>query len=975
MARAPVKDIPLSAQLRPVATPVDTFVRPAQSPLRDLAASLSTFDRSIQQFLSVRDEKAMRDDEIRGRAAFYQDSAGEFAKAVTSGQIPAHYSPSYVQGFKNAQGSAAGEALRTKWQDAWDNWEGKDSEDPEAFNTFFSSFIKENVGTDDPEVLAGVLPSVEALQANATTQYTQYRHDKTVQGNLTAHGAIISSTVQSGVDDGLVSDTGADYGAIFQNVDQVVADSLAKGDPGGKAVDTFIDVMSAKILETKDPRLLDWFSRKVPGKDFTYGDTPHGLEVKNATIASLEVYAGKQQNELDERQRAEQKRLRDEAEAKLIDGLIANPNAPMDEKLLNQAQQNGNPTIRVQAIGWRDALTKAQPSDPREVQAFYSRIVGGEMAPKAALKHALANGVFSSPEDLRTAVSFVQSFETSEDTITTTLNGQVARQVQEVIRQRTVARNDMTGDPLTGTSDEGLEATADFRRLITDWIISNPNATLPQIEEQVTKFGKMITDRFQAGGFGEASTYERDPNLPFENPYSTPAAQTDPANTTPSATDPNADVRAWEQTNALTPDQRAILTEQATQSGMSYEEFIRDRVLSRQPQPQATPTQPQPQGSTGEAEGLQPSPISYTPDDTDLGQGDASGMELTPQRAEELINQAFEIPAMVNPNAEGQEASLLAFLRQHEATGNYNAVYGNPGNQVDLSQFTVDGILAQQQEARRRGIKSTAVGGYQFLMKTLKGLKAEMGLTGNEPFTPELQDRMAMTLLNRRGLQAYRAGRISKKQFALSLSQEWAAIPSPETGRSFYAGDGLNRSRVPVQAVYQALGFPDQPQATPAVLPAGQGYQSDPVKLASYFVGMNEQENRDAISRFIKQAGGEDLDPAETAWCAAFINGVLGATGRKGTGSNLARSFLDGGQPVDPAAAREGDIIVFKRGRAAWQGHVGFYLGEEVRDGELYYKVLSGNAGKSGEVNEAWYPAKKLLGIRRYEPEDVMTNI
>jgi hypothetical protein len=82
-----------------------------------------------------------------------------------------------------------------------------------------------------------------------------------------------------------------------------------------------------------------------------------------------------------------------------------------------------------------------------------------------------------------------------------------------------------------------------------------------------------------------------------------------------------------------------------------------------------------------------------------------------------------------------------------------------------------------------------------------------MGLNGSEKFTPQLQDQMGKALLNRRGLQAYRSGRISKSTFALSLSKEFASLPNPNTGSSLYQGDGLNKSRVPRSAVYDALGF------------------------------------------------------------------------------------------------------------------------------------------------------------------------
>lgn len=790
MARKPVEQIPLSAQLRPVATTVDTYVRPAQSPLRGLAESLSTVDKSLQTYLQTQDKKAEQDAEIKGRAAFYNDHSGEFATAITEGKIPAQTSPFYVKGFKAAQGAAAGNKIRGDFQDWWDNWEGKDSDDPEAFSKGFQTFLSSKIGTQDPDVLRGVLPAVEALQANATTQYTQYRHDRTVEGNLTAHGAVISGTVQDGVDDGLVSDNGADYPAIFGNVDRVVAESLSKGDPGGKAVNTFIDVMSAKMLETKDPGLLKWFDQKVPGQDYTYGQTPHGLEVKNATVNSLETIANKQRADLDVQQRAEQKRLKDEAESKIIDGLFANPAAAVDDGLLTQAAKNGSPHIKVEVQQWRDAVLKGTPSDPAAVQGFYSRIIAGEVKPEAAMKDALSNEVFSNADDLRTAQAFVQSFKGQQDRIEQTRNSAPFRDTLEAIRARTIAKNQYA-EPISGWSNEGFEASSDFRQLMTRWIIENPDAGPLEIEEQIGKVGKVVTDRIRLPEGGDAMSdpqvYDRDPRMPFSNSW------TDSKQAVAQGMD--ADVREWEKANNVTPDQKAALEKQAERMGMDYPEFMRERHLKpRAKAPDGTPIDP----------------TAYNPDDPDLGEGDVA-RPVTPEQAAQWIDAVFEqqaaAPLTERMDASAQGSSLLGLIRGAEADGNYNAVYGNPGNTRDLGQFTLDQILGFQQQARQRGLESTAVGGYQFLYKTLRGLKKEMGLAGSEMFTPQLQDRMGMALLERRGLSAYRAGRISKRQFAHSLSQEWAAVPSPNTGRSFYAGDGLNAATVRTRDVYAAMGF------------------------------------------------------------------------------------------------------------------------------------------------------------------------
>ena len=75
----------------------------------------------------------------------------------------------------------------------------------------------------------------------------------------------------------------------------------------------------------------------------------------------------------------------------------------------------------------------------------------------------------------------------------------------------------------------------------------------------------------------------------------------------------------------------------------------------------------------------------------------------------------------------------------------------------------------------------------------------------------------------------------------------------------------------------------------------------------------------------------------------------------------MARSFLDWGKEVEEPLA--GDVIVFPRGTSEWQGHVGFYVGQEIKNKVLYYRILGGNQNNS--VNIELYPASRALGIRR----------
>ena len=131
-----------------------------------------------------------------------------------------------------------------------------------------------------------------------------------------------------------------------------------------------------------------------------------------------------------------------------------------------------------------------------------------------------------------------------------------------------------------------------------------------------------------------------------------------------------------------------------------------------------------------------------------------------------------------------------------------------------------------------------------------------------------------------------------------------------------------------------------------------------PFTLAGKQLGLNENEQNAAIQEYLRN-GGVSLDPAVTAWCAAFVNATLAQSGQQGTGSNMARSFMNWGQGVDQP--QPGDLAVFSRGDPNGPfGHVGFFEGYNP-DGTI--RVLGGNQGDAVSVSS--YSPDRLLGFRR----------
>jgi hypothetical protein len=139
---------------------------------------------------------------------------------------------------------------------------------------------------------------------------------------------------------------------------------------------------------------------------------------------------------------------------------------------------------------------------------------------------------------------------------------------------------------------------------------------------------------------------------------------------------------------------------------------------------------------------------------------------------------------------------VLDLIGKHESGGDYNRVYGSGVQRINLTNMTIDQVQEWQRNRVNQGYPSAAVGKYQIITKTLAGLEKQMGLTGKEKFDEAMQDRMAMQLLENRGIGKLQAGTMTTAQINRainSISKEWASIEGAN-GRGAYDGDGLNKA-------------------------------------------------------------------------------------------------------------------------------------------------------------------------------------
>ena len=125
------------------------------------------------------------------------------------------------------------------------------------------------------------------------------------------------------------------------------------------------------------------------------------------------------------------------------------------------------------------------------------------------------------------------------------------------------------------------------------------------------------------------------------------------------------------------------------------------------------------------------------------------------------------------------DVGVFGLIGQLESRSDYNTMAGG-GNKKQLTSMTINEVL-QYQNSRGRNMK--AAGKWQIMPNTLRGLKKSMNLTGDELFTPEMQDRMAFELaMNRKGYRQF-ANATGEEKLALmgaaqnDLAKEWASMP------------------------------------------------------------------------------------------------------------------------------------------------------------------------------------------------------
>ncbi|RWB64374.1 MAG: hypothetical protein EOQ48_01785 [Mesorhizobium sp.] len=836
MARAPVREISAPSALQGIAAPVNTYVRPADpapSGLHQLAEGLAALDDGLGSFMAKRKAKTDEADKNRAiRDAYLNNGEGQ-DEAVKRGLIPPHESTTYMKWYKTTQGDVRGRQLIDQFDVAYNQWPDRNSGDPEKFKQFVGTFLKEHVGEDtDPEVLAGLNPHLEQIFSGGYANFTKDRADTVYGGALAATGASMTDHISKAGGDARATGRDIDYEALWGTLMSERNEALKRNLE--KDVDGFmVDSIILQAEQTSNEDLLTLLDRKLPGKEHAMSSD---VEVSKKVYAAREHIASKMASAattLAVQQEKEDKARHNSLVAGELTKIDKDPNYQIPEDTLKEISKR-DPEFRSKLPGYRRNLAgDGTAEDPDALLEVYARVDGGAGA--AYVLEMRKKGVIKDPETFTKALDRVSAVEKANQS-DGILQSPAYKDTVKLITNAT-GQGDMDYlDQVRGLTDDGARALFDYRTQLLKWSQENPNAGVLEREKAAMDIGKTVRDRIvatpdskQQGTYpqpGEKPQPAEQPQSPAEAPSSPseqqrveqpPAAETPSDASTPLPPGPRADAA-----NELA--RKYGITPRAAHD-MLLEEEQNDAAPAPAPtQPEAAPQTADPTlDETGAPSGFGTIGSIFRGIGSFLGFGGGSQEQpqapddrgSLPEETRTRLTNLLQNPPMLEDGRSSAGntpvAPLLNLIGHTEGTDQgegYNETLGYgafTGGKVNLESMTLDQIDQLQTRMLSHPDNkwnSSAVGRYQIIRTTLRDLRRDLGLSGDEVFDRRMQDRLGMALLEKRGLSRWQSGQMSDAAFMNELAKEWASLPTP-SGRGAYNGQ---RAVVSPGGVLTALG-------------------------------------------------------------------------------------------------------------------------------------------------------------------------
>lgn len=195
-----------SEELRPLATPVDTFSRPAQRApglVDQLAGALSTMDPQLRSMVAAASTGNSDKERVRAQAvAEKHREIKSYQEAVDKGLIEPGASDVFRAAWKQQNARVRAVDATSTLRDRYQAWEGRNTVDEkgEQFAGFIGQFNKDFLGQfgEDEDALTGALPEIERASRELASMhaaeqqklvYESYKTDAGKEVTLLLDGA------------------------------------------------------------------------------------------------------------------------------------------------------------------------------------------------------------------------------------------------------------------------------------------------------------------------------------------------------------------------------------------------------------------------------------------------------------------------------------------------------------------------------------------------------------------------------------------------------------------------------------------------------------------------------------------------------------------------------------------------------------------------------------------------------------------
>lgn len=242
---------------------------------------------------------------------------------------------------------------------------------------------------------------------------------------------------------------------------------------------------------------------------------------------------------------------------------------------------------------------------------------------------------------------------------------------------------------------------------------------------------------------------------------------------------------------------------------------------------------------------------------------------------------AGDVARLLNPASGNRTGnSFLDLLGRAEGTDRgrgydeslgYGAFTGGPRDLTSMTLDQIDALQGRMLAHPDNHFNSSALGRYQIVRRTLRGLRGEMGLSGDELFDPSMQDRLATHLMGRRG------------NSVAGLRNEWEGLRNVDAGEITAAFEKSTRA---------VTGFAGQiDQSIGGLANLTQGFEhlgSGFSDLARQLAGAGAPGGGSLLQDLFGGVGGLarswSISPAATAFIAGGGVGLFGEGGWTGPG-------------------------------------------------------------------------------------------